>query len=221
MTGRHRLVGRPRIEQRRHDRPSRAAAGLGDGALDLGCGRGRKRRPQQRDGSRDERSRRARSAGCDRFASRPEAGDGFSRRPQSAPADRGAQVRGADRLAAKVARRDGDHPHMAGDGRAADGALVACRRDDDRAAVGRVAQRFFQLFLFVGRRRCDGDAQVDDPRARIDALGDRIGDLVGVALGISALSDAVSRKIGLTRSVQPGQIAGALEPLRAARMPAT
>jgi adenylate cyclase len=43
----------------------------------------------------------------------------------------------------------------------------------------------------------------------------------GVALGISALSDPVSTKTGLTRSVQPGQIAGALDPRRAARMPAT
>lgn len=61
-----------------------------------------------------------------------------------------AQVRESDRLAAKVARRDWYYPHMARDSRATDGALVACRCDDDRTPVGRVAQRFFQLFLFIG-----------------------------------------------------------------------
>ena len=43
----------------------------------------------------------------------------------------------------------------------------------------------------------------------------------GVALGMSPFAELVSEKMGRTMRVQPGQMAGAVEPLRAASMPAT
>src|ERR1700730_2309895 len=43
----------------------------------------------------------------------------------------------------------------------------------------------------------------------------------GVALGISPFPDAISAKMGRTSRVHPGQIAGAFEPRRAHKMPAT
>jgi hypothetical protein len=44
---------------------------------------------------------------------------------------------------------------------------------------------------------------------------------LGLALSVSALLGAVSRKISRTSRVQPGQIAGAVESRRADRIPAT
>jgi hypothetical protein len=57
------------------------------------------------------------------------------------------------------------------------------------------------------------------PASTHSAIASAVSSLV--AVGMPASFDPVSRKIGLTRSAQPGQMDGASEPRRAASIPAT
>ena len=110
---------------------------------------------------------------------------------------------------------------MPRDRRRAERALIAGSRHDDHALPHRVIQRGIEGRLgFRGRTR-EREAQIDHPRAGVDAVDERRGEIVGVALGIRLAPEVESAKIGRTSSVQLGQIAGADDDRLAARMPAT
>ena len=173
--GSQELIGGPCVEQRRHDRAPCARIGVGHRALDLCAGCPGECRAQQGGGPSDERRGRTRSARCHRRSAGRETRDRLSRRAQSLPANRGAEVRSIEWLSAVIAGRHGNHPAVPCNRGASDGALIAGRGRDDRPPASRVVQRFFQAALPVRRRLCNADAQVDDSHAGVDTLDDRIG----------------------------------------------
>ena len=110
---------------------------------------------------------------------------------------------------------------MAGDGGTAEGALIARRRDYNHTAPDGLIERLFQRLFPFGGRLCKGKAQVDHSRAGADTFDDRRGKLLGRRAGICSLPVVFSAKMGRTRRVQSGQMAGAGEFRFADKMPAT
>lgn len=136
------LVGGPSVQQRRRYGRSRASVSLKDGQAQFRTACCRDERPDQSDRARDERRRDACSAKRERPSFAAEACDLRAGGKQPAPPDGMAKIGFVERPAGQIAGADRNDPRMRRDNRAAHGALIARRSDDEDAAPGGVIKRF-------------------------------------------------------------------------------
>ena len=87
-----------------------------------------------------------------------------------ARANRAAQIRFVDRPATQITGHYRDNPRVTGNGGTSERALIARRRNDQHTASERLIERLFQRLFPLGGRLCQGQTQVDDSRACVEAL---------------------------------------------------
>ena len=131
------------------------------------------------------------------------------------------RFRFAHRAATSVTGHDRDDPRMTGDGGASEGALIAGCGNYDHSASGGLIECVFQRLLSFFGRLCKGKAQVNYSYTCVDAIEHRGGKFVGCRAGQALRPEVVSVKMGRTKRVQFGQMAGAGEFRFADSIPAT
>src|SRR5262249_53425742 len=137
------VVRCPRVQERRHNRGPPSGLSSRDGESNLGRPRFWKGRPQQGNGSGHKRGCRASPPERERGSVDSQTGDLVPRCTQAPLADRGAQVRLADRLSTKITRDNGNDSRIARDGRTSERRLIAGRGHHDCPPPGCVTECFF------------------------------------------------------------------------------
>jgi len=165
------FIRRPGIEKRRDNGP-RTPHSLPQRELDLRCASTGNLRPEQCNRAGYKRCRSTGTAKGSRLSVRTQTGNFVSRRSQSPSGDRTSKVRFWRGPALQVAADNRNHPTMLSDGRAADGALVACRCYRDCAADRGEVERLLQLPHTLPRRLQQCSTQVDDPCAGLHHVMD-------------------------------------------------
>src|SRR5215472_11824700 len=137
------VVRCPRVQERRHNRGPPSYLSSGESKSNLRRPRFRKGRPQQGNGSGNKRGCRAGPPERERGAVDSETGDLVPRRTHAPLADRGTQVRLADRPSAKITGHDGNDSRIARDGGTSQRRLIPSRGHHDCPPPGRVIECIF------------------------------------------------------------------------------